>query len=160
MIVILFLTFFLSGCGALSFPILNAPKPPETIYNYEQTFEKNPTAIVAGKKIVVVEAQKQTVTVGYEKKEKALTFWQRFTNWLASWSLITVFFVIALLASGTTTPFIWLYDRYKTFRNTAKKLVQSIEDSKTLEVNRELKTSLSSNLDAKEKKVVDDLRRE
>lgn len=148
------------GCGVLKFPVLNAPKPPETIYSYEQTFDKNPTAVVVGDKVAVVERQTQTVRVNYDNKVKPLTWWQRFCNWLFSWSLITVCVVLGCLAFGFTAPILWLYNRYLTFRKTSKQIVKSIEESKALEVNRELKVKLSGTLDTDSKKVVDDLRRE
>ncbi len=157
--VLMLAVMVLSGCGVLSFPKLNAPPAPDTTYQYNETFKKNPTAVVAGANVVVVEAQERTVTAGYVKKEKELTFWQRFCNWLASWSLLTVVIVGGCLAFGVTGPAMWLYTRYLTFRKTTKQLVASIEESKAVEKNPELKTTLSSTLDTDAKKLIDDIRR-
>lgn len=150
----------LCGCGMLKFPVLNAPKPPQTVYNYEQTSKASPQIIqTPDGKAYVWEEKSQRVSAGFDSKEEPLSFWERFCNWLAGWSLITVLVVGGSLAAGFTGPAIWLYNRYITFKNTAKKIVKSIEDSKALQVNQELKSNLSANLDTNEKKVVDDLRR-
>jgi hypothetical protein len=150
----------LTGCSLLRFPVLNAPKPPETTYQYNETFSKNPTAVAVGDKIVVVENQSRTVTAGYVHQEKQLSFWQRFCNWLASWSILTVVIVFGCLAFGITGPAVWIVARFNTFRKTAKQLVRGLAESKAVESNPTLKTTLSSMLDTDSKKLIDDIRRE
>ncbi len=151
----------LCGCGVLSFPTLNAPKPPQTVYKYDQTFKTSPQVIrTPDGKAYVWEEKTQTVTAGYDNKQEPLSAWQRFCNWLFSWSLITIIVVLGLMAFGFTAPVLWLYNRYKTFRDSLKTVVKSIDSSKVLEVNGELKKELSTNLDTNEKKVIDDLKRE
>lgn len=150
----------LSGCSLLQFPQLNAPKPPQTTYKYNETFAKNPTAVAIGDKIVVVEAQSRTVTAGYELVEKPLNFWQRFCNWLASWSIIAVLIVGVSLALGFTGPAVWLLARFNTFKKTTKQLVRGIAESKAVENNPELGNKLSAMLDNDSKKLIDDIRRE
>lgn len=150
----------LSGCSLLNFPELNAPPKPETTYKYEESFEKNPTAVVAGDKIVVVEQQIRTVKAGFVNQEKQLNFWQRFCNWLAGWSILTVAVVGGCLAFGIGGPAIWLAARFQTFRKTTKQVVRAIGEAKAVEKDPELKNKLSAMLDTDSKKLIDDLKRE
>lgn len=151
----------LCGCSLLKFPVLNAPNPPQTVYKYDQSFKTSPQVIqTPDGKAYVWEEKTQTVTAGYDNKEKPLSFWQRFTNWLAGWSLITVLVVGGCMAFGFTAPVLFLYKRYKTFRESLKTVVKSIDASKVLEEHSQLKSELKTNLDTNEKKVIDDLKRE
>lgn len=159
-IVLLLAVAMLSGCSLMRFPELNAPKPPQTTYKYNETFAKNPTAVAIGDKIVVVEAQSRTVTAGYEVVEKPLSFWQRFCNWLGSWSLIAVILVFGSLALGFTGPALWFVARFNTFKKTTKQLVRGIAEAKAVEANPELRNKLSAMLDNDSKKLIDDIRRE
>ena len=149
----------LSGCSLLQFPQLNAPKPPETSYQYNETFEKNPTAVVAGGKVIVVENQSRTVTAGYVHQQKELSFWQRFCNWLAGWSLITVLIVFGCLAFGITGPAMWLWSRLQMFKKTTVQIVKAIDEAKIIEKDAELKSKLSATLDNDSKRLVDDIKR-
>ena len=167
----IFLTFIvimLSGCSSLlGFPALNAPPKPETTYQYEESFEKIPQAVVVGDKYAVVEHQIRTVKAGFVNQEKPLNFWQRFCNWLAGWGILTVVLVGGCLAFGITGPALWLFARFQkfkqtfeTFRKTTKQMVRAIEDSKAVQANPELGNKLSSMLDTDSKKLIDDIRRE
>ena len=158
--VLLMLAIVLGGCSLLKFPALNAPPPPDTTYQYNETFKKNPVAVAVDGKIVVVENQERTVNAGYVNKEKPLSFWQRFCNWLAGWSLITVVTVGGCLAFGITGPALWLYQRFLVLRKTTKQMVRAIAEAKAVETQPELKNKLSSMLDTDSKKLVDDIRRE
>jgi hypothetical protein len=158
--ILLVLVLGLSGCSLLRFPELNAPKPPQTTYKYNETFAKNPTAVAIGDKIVVVEAQSRTVTAGYEVVEKPLSFWQRLMNWIGGWSLITIIIVLGSMALGFTGPAVWLLARFNTFKKTTKQLVRGIAEAKAVESNPELKNKLSAMLDNDSKKLIDDIRRE
>lgn len=159
-ILVLIMMTFLSGCSLLQFPQLNAPKPPETTYQYNETFSKNPTAIAVDGKVIVVENQSRTVTAGYAKAEKPLSFWQRFCNWLASWSLITVAIVFGCLAFGFTAPATFFINRFFTLKKTTKQMIRAIAETKAVESNPHLKSTLSSMLDTDSKKLIDDIRRE
>lgn len=64
------------------------------------------------------------------------------------------------MAFGFTAPVLFLYKRYKTFRESLKTVVKSIDASKVLEEHSQLKSELKTNLDTNEKKVIDDLKRE
>lgn len=159
-ILLVLMVFCLSGCGMLKFPTLNAPRPPDTTYQYEETFEKNPTAVVMGNKVVVVEQQKRTVTAGFVHQEKQLSSWQKFCNWLAGWSLITIAVVGGCLAFGITGPAVFLWNRYQTFRKTTKQMVRAIHEEKAIEKNPALGNKLSAMLDKDSKKLIDDLKME
>lgn len=150
----------ISGCSLLNFPQLNAPRPPDTTYQYHERFETNPTAVVAGDKIAIVESQLRTVDAGYVNTKKELNFWQRFCNWLASWSIITVFVVFGCLAFGVTGPAVWFMNRFRTFTKTTKQLVRGMEKAQAVEKQPELKTTLAAMLDNDSKKLIDDIRRE
>ena len=161
-IFLLLLLFLLVGCSPVEFPTLNAPQKPQTVYEYNETFDKNPVISqeTDDGKFRVWEQQSRTVNVNFKKQEKQLTWWQRFTNWLGTWSIITALVVIGCLAFGFTAPLVWLFNRYKTFRNTLKTVVQTIDSTKSIEANPALKDGLSSSLDAKEKVVISALKQE
>lgn len=151
-----------SGCSPVDFPTLNAPQKPQTVYEYSETFDKNPVVSQESDdgKFMVWEQQSRTVNVNFKKQEKQLTWWQRFTNWLGTWSIITALVVIGFLAFGFTAPLVWIFNRYRTFRNTLKTVVQTIDSTKSIDANPALKDGLSSSLDAKEKVVISALKQE
>ena len=153
------LAVLLSGCGLLTLPTIISPKPPDTRYQYHELLENNPTAVTVGDKVVVVQNQRREVSANYVNQEKPLNWWQRLCNKLANLSILTVLIAVGLLATGTTAPFIWLFQRYLAVKKTAKQIIKSVDEAKVLETNNELKTRLSSNLDTDAKRLVDDLKR-
>lgn len=158
-IVLIFLTLTgLSGCGFLNFPTLNAPKPPDQIYQYHQTIEKQPQVVQTGEgKSVVWEAQKQTFDVNYERKDKPLSWWQRFCNWLASWSIIAVVLVAAGLFFFPAGTIAFLIGVKNKFKKAFTQTVNAIDQSKAVEQHPALKSSLSSIQDSDVKAMVDDI---
>ena len=155
----LWLVIFIQGCGLIGFPKLNAPPAPDTTYTYEQTFEKNPTAVVSGNKIVVVENQRQTVTAGYTKKDKPLSWWQRFTNWLGNLGFLVVggFLIALFVTNGGIILTLW--NKYTKFKMGLTQTVKAIEEAKALEKDEDLKNALSSKHDNSTKMLIDDIRR-
>ena len=158
-ILIFFMILFLSGCGLINFPKLNAPPAPDTTYQYEQTFERNPTAVVSGDKIVVVEAQKQTVTAGFVQKEKKLSWWQRFCNWLGNLGLIGIMLIVAGLFFAPAGTMSFLFARYGKFKKALQQTVAGIKESGAVDKDPTLKESLSSRQDSDTKMLIDDIRR-
>jgi len=154
------MSFFLQGCSLLKFPNLNAPKPPQTTYRYNETFSKNPIAVAIDGKIVVVESQLRTVSAGYVHTEPKVSGWQRFCNWIGGWSIIIVVVVLGCLAFGITGPAVFLWNRYKTFKKTTTQLVRAIGQSNAVDTNPALKDKLGSMLDNNSKKVIDDIKRD
>ena len=159
-LILLFLVCFLfQGCSLLKFPNLNAPKPPQTTYHYNETFSKNPIAVAIGDKIVVVEQQSRTVTAGYIHTAPKVSGWQRFCNWIGGWSIIIVIIVLGCLAFGITGPAMFVWNRYRTFKKTTTQLIRAIGESKAVDSNPELKGKLGSMLDNDSKKVIDNIKR-
>lgn len=158
-LILILTVLVLSGCGLINFPQINAPKKPDTTYNYEQTFEKNPTAVAIGDKIVVVEQQKQRVTAGFVSKEKPLSWWQRFCNWLGNLGFIGLAAVVIGLFVAPTGTMAFLYARYAKFKKALKQTVDGIKEARAVESNVVLKESLSSKQDSDTKMLIDDLRR-
>lgn len=157
-IALLLLVLGTAGCGALQFPTINAPKPPEQVYKYSQTIEKQPQVVqTPDGKSYVWESQKQTVDVNYEKKEKPLSWWQRFCNWLGNLGIIGILLLVGALviAPGGTMMFLW--KKYQQFRKAFTQTVKAIDDAKAVETNPALKQSLSARQDNSVKALVDDI---
>lgn len=153
--------FWLTGCGLIGFPQINAPKPPQTVYNYSQTFEKNPQVVqTAEGKSFVWEQQKQTVDVTYEKKEKPLSFWQRFCNWLGNLGFLGILGVIGFLIVSHTTPAAFFFFLYNKFKNAFKQTVKGIDNSGAVQPGSTLSNSLSSAQDTSTKSMVDEVKRQ
>lgn len=155
---LLLLVFGTCGCGVLSFPQLNAPKPPDQVYKYSSTIEKEPKVVqTPDGKSIVWEAQKQTVDVNYERKDKPLSWWQRFCNWLGNWGIISILALIAALVIAPGGTMLWLWRQYMKFKKAFTQTVKAIDESKAVETTPTLKASLSSHQDNSVKALVDDI---
>jgi len=153
-LVLFFVSFLVLGCTAFRFPNINPPKPPETIYSYEQTFEKNPVSVITGEnRVVVTEQQRQAVSINYEKKEKQLSWWQRFCNWLGSLGMIAFVIIVVCLfiAPGFTISF--LFGRYNKFKKALKQTSRGIRELEGDE-EKNIKAILSKTQDTDTKKII------
>ncbi len=157
-ILIIIFSVLFAGCLTIPFPRLNAPKPPDTIYDYEDVMKTTPTAIVIGDKTYVLENKERTIRVAYQKKEKKLTFIQKIGNWFSSLSLIAFILVIAglFLAPGTTIGL--LLSLLKKWKNAAQQTIRAIKESNAVENNSELKNALSSKQSDETKKIVNNVK--
>lgn len=160
MMIQLCLVIFLGGCSALKFPNINPPNPPQTMYNYEQSFTKNPTAVVVDGKTVVVENQEQNVRINYQKQQEKLSWWKRFTNWLGSLGMIAVVLIIIgiFVAPGATIGF--LFNSFRKTKKALRQTVRAIDESKAVNTDNGLKLALLSNQDTDTKRVIDTVKRE
>ena len=157
-LLLVFAVLVFSGCGVLRFPQLNAPNPPDQVYQYSSTIEKQPQiATTIDGKAVVFESQKQTVDVNYAKKEKPLSAWQKFCNWLGNFGLISILALIAALVIAPGGTMMWLWTRYSKFKKAFKQTVAAIDESNAVEKSPELKASLSAKQDNDVKALVDDI---
>lgn len=148
----------LSGCGFLNFPTLNAPKPPDQIYQYHQTIEKQPQVVqTAEGKAVVWEAQKQTFDVNYERKDKPLSFWQRICNWLANLGILGIVGVLAGLFFAPAGTIAWLLGIKNKFQKAFTQTVKAIDQSQAVAQHPGLKSALSRIQDSDVKAMVDDI---
>lgn len=147
----------LSGCGIIRFPQLNAPNPPDQVYNYSSTIEKQPQiATTIDGKAVVFESQKQTVDVNYTKKDKPLSAWQKFCNWLGNFGIVSILALIAALVIAPGGTMMWLWGRYSKFKKAFQQTAAAIDESKAIEKSPELKAALSGRQDNDVKALVDD----
>lgn len=158
-LMLLGLVVLLSGCGTISFPSLNAPKPPDTVYNYHQQISTEPRVVSTNEKgqSVVFTAQTQSVDVGYTKVEKPLTFWQRLCNWLAGLSILGILALVVFFFIAPTTVIGWLLSEKNKIQTAFKQTVQGIDKSGAISTTPALATALSSTQDAATKAMVDDI---
>ncbi len=154
---VVIMALFLSGCGILNFPSLNAPKPPDQVYQYSQTIEKQPKVVqLENGKSVVWESQKQTVDVNYERKDKPLSWWQRFTNWLGNLGIIGLIGMIVALFVAPGGTMLWLWKQYMKFKKAFTQTVVAIDESNAV-AHPEVKAALSAKQDNDVKALVDDI---
>lgn len=156
---LIILVLSLSGCGAISFPQLNAPKPPEQVYKYHQTITTEPRVVQTNDKgqSVVFTAQTQTVDVNYDRKDKPLSWWQRFCNWLGNIGMLGLVGLIVALVIAPGGTMLWLWKQYMKFKKAFTQTVDAIDESKAVQTNVNLKTALSAKQDNDVKALVDDL---
>lgn len=156
--VMLFIVVLFSGCSLLQFPQLNAPKPPEQIYDYHTSIEKQPQVVqVADGKSVVWESQKQTVDVGYSKKQEPLSWWQRFCNWLANWSILGIVGLGIALFVAPAATIAWLKAEADKFKTAFTQTVKGLDKSEVVKNSPAVAAALSSAQDASTKALVDDI---
>ena len=154
---LIFIALLLSGCGALNFPILNSPKPPDQIYKYNQTIEKQPKMVqTPDGKVYIWEDQKQTVDVNYERKDKPLSWWQKFTNWLGNLGMIGFIALIIALFVAPGGTILWLWNQYMRFKKAFTQTVAAIDASNATQ-HPEVKAALSAKQDNDVKALVDDV---
>ena len=165
----IFAIFFLVGCGSI-FPNINPPKTPDTVYSYDQSMSKVPSAvIVEGGKIAVVESQEQRVSINLSKKEKPLSLWQRFCNWLGNLGFISIIALAAgmILAPAGTLTFLtnWYMkfrkavDEHRRTKKALAQTVKAIDAANALEATPGLRAALSSEHDQETKILIDDIKR-
>lgn len=147
-----------AGCGVLRFPSINAPKPPDQIYQYSQTIDKQPKVVQVGDgKSVVWESQKQTVDVNYARKETPLNWWQRFCNWLGNLGFLSLLAIGIGLFVAPAGTIAWLWKVKDKFKKAFKQTVAAIDEANALEKSPELKAALSAKQDSDVKALVDDV---
>lgn len=156
---LLLIVVFFSGCGTLKFPTLNAPNPPEQVYKYRQTINTEPRVVQTNSKgeSVVFTAQQQTVDVNFDNKEKPLSWWQRFCNWLSSWSLLGVLALGLALFFAPAATIAWLWKVKDKFKKAFTQTVQAIDEANAVEKDANLKNALAKHQDASVKALVDDV---
>ncbi len=159
-LILLVLSLTLSGCGLLNFPLLNAPKPPDQVYSYHQTIEKEPKVIQAADgKSYVWEGQRQEVNVNYERKDKPLSWWQRLCNWLGNLGLLGILALLAglVLAPAGTIGLLW--KQYLKWKKALTQTVWALEETKVIDNSPQVKTALATSHDTETKKLIDDIKR-
>jgi len=153
------LVILFSGCGALNFPTLNAPKPPDQVYQYHQTINTEPRVVQTNEKgqSVVYTAQQQSVDVNYERKDKPLSFWQRICNWLANLGFLGIFLLIAAFLIAPAGTIAFLLKEKNKITTAFKQTVKGIDASGAIATTPALAQALSSSQDAATKALVDDI---
>ncbi len=149
-----------AGCGSI-LPSVITPKPPDINYNIRETSSSQPQIIkTPNGDAYIYPAVQKTYEIGLERKDHPVTLWQRFTNWLGSFSILAILGLIAgvVLAPGATGMF--LVNKYFAVKKALKQTVAGIEEAKAQEkLSEDVKTALAINMDASSKKIVDDLKR-
>lgn len=154
------MALLVSGCGFLNFPSLNAPKPPDQVYNYRQDITTEPRVVQIDEqgRSVVFTAQHQSIEVGYERKDKPLSWWQRLCNWLGNLGIFGILVLLASLFIAPAGTLGWIWKQYQKYKKAMTQTVWAIEESKAVD-NNQVKAALASNHDNETKKLVDDIRR-
>lgn len=107
------------------------------------------------------------VVYGYQKYDikdnnvftPKLTMWERITGFISSLSIWTIaFLVISVLFFGGA-PIVWAVGKYKTLRQTLKNTVSAIKEADE-ETYKKLKPVLNAKHDVKDKRVIDDIKKE
>ena len=156
LIIILFLFY---GCSLIPFPKINSPKPPDTIYDYEETTLSSPQAIITDGKAYVVENKERKLIVNYSQKEKKLSFLEKIGNWISSLSLIAFILIIAGLFLAPSATIAFLLGLLKKWKNAFKETARAIQESKAIETNPELKNALKDKQSESTKAIVDKIQR-
>ena len=166
------ISFLLSGCGVLNFPTLFKQKAPDTLYKVNERRSITPKIMCLnfkGEKVCgeVAYETKHEISTNYENKDKPLSAWQKFCNWLFNLSLGTLLFSGIALATFGASPFIFLIrklrkvkEESKRVKDALKETVIGIKNSNLIDSTPELHSALSSAQSPITKTIIDDLRRE
>lgn len=108
-------------------------------------------------KSVVFTAQQQTVEVGYERREKPLSWWQKICNWMANLGIFGILALIAafFIAPGATIGF--LFKEKAKIMTALKQTVKGIDDSQVVKNSPAVAQALSAAQDNKTKALIDDI---
>lgn len=153
---ILLVALMLSGC--LRLPRLVTPRRPETIYSWREKLVTKPKAVVAGDKIVVIQEEQKTLTVGYEKTTPKETFMQRVGNWISGLGMIAFIAIVAglILCPGATLSF--LMKKAFAYKRALKETVQAVKESRAVNTGQDLHDALAQRQSNATKKIVGNIK--
>lgn len=161
--VLLFLiTFLLSGCASMpSFPVLNEPERPKTLYKWSETETRTPVAVgkdEAGN-IQVLDKIERTVNANLDTTPGKLTLGQKIGKFFAGLSFWGIIFVIVSLAFFGGAPIMWVARKFFKARAALKATVAAIENMNSDEKEK-LKAHLAATQDTKDKAYIAKLKAE
>ena len=157
---IFIVAFFLCGCSMLKLPGLPTPKKPQTVYNWHEISNIKPRAVVAGKKVVIVEDTSRELIVGYHKVEMKKTFSQKIGSWISGLGFLGIILLIAGLVLAPSATIGFLFSTLGKWKKAMKQTVSAIKESRAVDADVSLKTSLSGKQSKETKKIVDGIKRE
>lgn len=96
---------------------------------------------------------------GNSVKIPKLTIWERITGFISSLSIWTIVFIVVSVVFFGGTPIIWAIGKYRSLKQTLKNTVSAIRETDE-ETYKKLKPVLSAKHDQKDKRIIDDIKKE
>jgi hypothetical protein len=111
-------------------------------------------------KVLTERSEERETTYDKERKEPALSWWQRMCRWFGNMGTLgIVLLIIALiLFPGATVTF--MISRIRKLGGALREIVKAVKESKAVESDKDLHDSLSSNLSRKSKALVGKIKAE